>query len=837
EIKIEAQVANGSVEKVISGAPQRIEGMIQVQGRYGPGDFRNFLKWQGNAESKLNIPDFLSLKASGSYKGEMLDVDYDLDAKDLQRVSSFLTSWQGRGLLASRGTVKGKWPDLVWEGSISSPTFEYGPVKGDQSSLSGKGKIWGKEAARKLSFKTQNLAVGGNQMGSFHLELEQQNELFRFQSSGEQPRNRLTTKLSGRVEQMWTPPQRLTISQGELTWKDQTGSLDARLELHKERVLVQSLIIQQQKQKVRLTGELALDAKSDLRLNLENINTGQWLNLAGFGELLAGNATGEVHVTGRAEQPEVSLKVSLTNGAFNPGGLPQAKETKGQELKSGSASSKGRNRTPSSPAKEPIERLQLKGAYAGNILEIDGELQAQPDLPPARLAARLPVHFSLKPFRMEVNKTEALSSSFKVGGVRVERLLPYLPFLDKAAGLIAVDVHASGTWSQPTIRGTGFFHDGHFQVGKWPHLVSDIQVEWQADSKDIFITKGDVKLLGADVKVTGRVDYPHFEVMEFEAEGKGLDIPDVFGVTGKASGRARLVQDSKGAHITGDLQVSKAVMNLGDFETDLAKNIDIVDGDNKGDILVIRGDENRQDNYYNRMKMNLAIELPQSGTWVRGKGLNAEIVGSLKIEKDPFGSLRFLGGFQTLRGTYTFQGTELKITDGELVFLGSASLDPHLKIVCQKEVRDVMIQVQATGPVSQPKLALSSLPAMNQVDALSYLLFGHPATELSSKESSLLQDRAASWVGSQTSNVLKGVFGKSRFAPDTLQYRTSTDRQRERSSSTPTSNEQVGIIEIGKYITPDLYVTYGQGIKGEKENQVKLEYRFKRHISVETQIG
>jgi autotransporter translocation and assembly factor TamB len=45
------------------------------------------------------------------------------------------------------------------------------------------------------------------------------------------------------------------------------------------------------------------------------------------------------------------------------------------------------------------------------------------------------------------------------------------------------------------------------------------------------------------------------------------------------------------------------------------------------------------------------------------------------------------------------------------------------------------------------------------------------------------------------------------------------------------------VIEIGKHITPDLSVTYGQGVMGETEKQVQVEYRINRHLSIQTQVG
>jgi autotransporter translocation and assembly factor TamB len=130
---------------------------------------------------------------------------------------------------------------------------------------------------------------------------------------------------------------------------------------------------------------------------------------------------------------------------------------------------------------------------------------------------------------------------------------------------------------------------------------------------------------------------------------------------------------------------------------------------------------------------------------------------------------------------------------------------------------------------------------MNQVDILSYFMFDHPAGDLSSNEKSQFQDRAAAWLGSETSGMLKSVFGNSRLAPDAVGYRsTSSSKSNPGFTNNPaatTNNKDTGIVEVGKYITPDLFVKYGRGVTGEQGNEVQVEYKVNQYISIQTQVG
>ncbi|MEM5789040.1 MAG: translocation/assembly module TamB domain-containing protein, partial [Syntrophobacteraceae bacterium] len=99
---------------------------------------------------------------------------------------------------------------------------------------------------------------------------------------------------------------------------------------------------------------------------------------------------------------------------------------------------------------------------------------------------------------------------------------------------------------------------------------------------------------------------------------------------------------------------------------------------------------------------------------------------------------------------------------------------------------------------------------------------------------------AAAWLGSETSNVMRSMFGNNPFAPDSLGYRSTVGKGERGFTNRPdpvNGAKESGIIEIGKHITPDLYVTYGRSIKGEQANEMQVEYRLNRNLSVQTQVG
>ena len=425
--------------------------------------------------------------------------------------------------------------------------------------------------------------------------------------------------------------------------------------------------------------------------------------------------------------------------------------------------------------------------------------------------------------------------------MKAESIAPSLKFLTEAGGLLDGDIHCSGSLKQPVVNGGGTWKNGSFQSKPWRHEAENIQAEWQVDSKNLYVTKAEVSHLGGIVSVTGQIDYPHFKVLDFKAEGKDLQVQNIYGIEGKVSGRAEIKDDKEAAELTGTLLFSNAQMNLGKLETNIAQNIQIIEQNADGDLLELRGSKS-PGRFNNRLTMDVDLELPQSGTWITGKGLKAEINGSLKLKKNPAGPVVLAGELQALRGVYNFQGKELKIAEGSLVFPGAPQAEPQLRMVCRKDIRDVTVQALVSGPLGHPKVVLSSIPVMNQVDILSYFLFDRPAGDLSSSQSSQLQMGAASWLGSEGSNMIKSFVGNNILAPDAVGYRSYTGKYDHRFSydeSQALSGKETGLVEFGKDITPDLHVLYGREVKGTDSNgnEVQVEYRVNKAVSLRTQVG
>ncbi|MGA2224236.1 MAG: translocation/assembly module TamB domain-containing protein [Syntrophobacteraceae bacterium] len=804
-VTAEVSLEKGNLEKINSRLNQKVGGLISVEANYNPGNFTNPRLWQAKIDARLNIPEIVSLKGSGTFNNGELKADYDLDLTDAQKIALLVPQWQGKGRVSSRGTLNGKWPDLFWDGEINSPRFQYSNYQADQLAVKGKGKLTGKEDRREISLKAQNVVIDGRKLASINVDLDQQKNSCSFRFNGDGMLDQLSARLSGKLDRIWEFPLVSVSTQGQLQWKELGGTVDAKFDIEHDGIKIHSASLQHGRQKISASGGAISESRAELSLSVESINATQLCEMLGIKDRPGGTISGQIQVSGRPDEPEGKINIQGTGLTYG---------------------------------KQQIEALTLQGNYSKNTLIVQGTAKAAEIQNPMAISAKIPVRLSFKPLQCDLKLSEEFSSDVKISGLKAEALLPYLSFLTKAGGQLEGDIHCAGSLKQPVVSGAGTWKDGLFQQRQWLHPAEHIETEWQADSKNLYVRKAEVSHLGGTVTVTGQIDYPKFSTLQFKADGKDLQVSDIYGIEGKVSGHAEIKDNPEAAELTGKLLFSKAQMNLGKLETDIAQNIEIIEPNTSGDLIELKTSKTPS-KFSNRLTMDVELELPQNGTWVNGKSLKAEINGGLWLKKTPDGPVTLVGELHALRGTYNFQGKELKIVEGSLVFMNKEP-DPELRIICRKEVRDVTVQALIAGPLSHPKLVLSSVPAMNQVDILSYFMFDRPAGDLTTSQSSQLQGGAASWLGSESSNMIKSVMGNHLLAPDAVGYRSYTSKYDHRfdyDESQAATGKETDIVEIGKDITPDLHVTYGKEIKGEEGNEVQVEYRANRGLSLRTQVG
>jgi len=208
---------------------------------------------------------------------------------------------------------------------------------------------------------------------------------------------------------------------------------------------------------------------------------------------------------------------------------------------------------------------------------------------------------------------------------------------------------------------------------------------------------------------------------------------------------------------------------------------------------------------------------------VKAKGLDAQLGGEVMVTTDSRGAFVGQGEIHVIRGHYAAYGLKLPITRGRALFGGGAVQEPVLDVLAEKTIDEVKAGVQVTGTPRKPLVTLVSTPAMPDTEILSYIVLGRPLGAAGAQGSGLML--GASALLSQGESVALQEKIKGQIGIDTLEVQSSGS-----------DGVQGSMVAVGKYLTPELYLSFGQSLF-TPANVAKLRYQLGKHWEVESQLG
>jgi autotransporter translocation and assembly factor TamB len=214
---------------------------------------------------------------------------------------------------------------------------------------------------------------------------------------------------------------------------------------------------------------------------------------------------------------------------------------------------------------------------------------------------------------------------------------------------------------------------------------------------------------------------------------------------------------------------------------------------------------------FQRLSLDVTVRVPR-GTWVNLDEGSIDLMGDIRVRKQPGGQPIVSGALQSVRGWYTFQGRKFELERGEVVITGGGqAIEPRLDIVARYKAADFLVYLVIGGTTKEPTLNLRSEPPLEQADILSVLLFGKPAGELNQGQQNVLQAQAIQATASFVAGGLRQSVAR-KLGVDSLDVAVGT-------AGTP------GKVAVGKYVRENVYVSASQQLGGEKQQEYSVEYQ------------
>ena len=182
---------------------------------------------------------------------------------------------------------------------------------------------------------------------------------------------------------------------------------------------------------------------------------------------------------------------------------------------------------------------------------------------------------------------------------------------------------------------------------------------------------------------------------------------------------------------------------------------------------------------------------------VEGGGLHATVGGDLHVVQERGRPLQIYGNLNLASGELTAYRQRLEIRRGNISFAGNPN-NPELDVRAERAIRgdNVTVGVELRGTLEEPVMTIYSDPAMEQGEAMSYLIRGRGLDAGASMDGTAL----ALSVGADAVNQ-SGVLSGFERLPGISQVQFGSEGTADETAAT-----------VGGYIGDRLYLSYGIGI-------------------------
>lgn len=383
------------------------------------------------------------------------------------------------------------------------------------------------------------------------------------------------------------------------------------------------------------------------------------------------------------------------------------------------------------------------------------------------------------------------------------------PAIDNLQGVFNADIDVNGTLKKPEINSMLSLRDAEIGLTELGISLSALNADVSGDPQSgiNFLLQG--KSAEGPFEVDGELLLPDTG-WQLAATVKGdkvllMNLPEAYVI---ASPDLQLAMDAETAKLRGKLSIPEARLEPTQFNMAVSPSKDVVViNEPQPEASVLQTD------------IDIVVSLGDK-VQIIAAGFTGDLSGDLAVKGDA-GELLLADGEITLdNGSYVAYGRTLTVNNGKIRFSGGAIDNPDLDVKAVRKLTSVTAGIHLTGPVDNPQATLFSTPSMSQDDILSYILIGRPLKEASSGDGAMLAAAATS-LGIQNGNALSNQIA-STFGLDSVSF----------TGESP----DTAAVQIGKYLSPRLYIGYGIGVL-EPISTVQMRYELSKIWTLQAESG
>ena len=427
-----------------------------------------------------------------------------------------------------------------------------------------------------------------------------------------------------------------------------------------------------------------------------------------------------------------------------------------------------------------------------------------------------------------------LNGRFREKGV-LTALFPGL--LQETKGLLDMDLRAGGTWQAPTVTGSlGLSEAGAYLPAAGIRLT-DVRMAASLKGTGVQITSFQVTSGTGTLAGTADLSFSGKKLSGYRGSLRGESFQAVHLPELQLMVAPDLTFDGnlKKLSVRGLIRIPKMLVNNQNSSTVIKPSRDVV----------VKGRGSAASKPASAaLDLQLRLLLGDNVV-VRSEGLDARLEGGINIRQTDQSKITGSGEISVAKGSYRIYGVNLNIKRGRAFFSGGPVERPTLDILALREIDDIKAGITVTGTPDMPLIKLYSEPSLPDTDILAYVVLGHSLGESGDQTALLMQ--AASLLASSTQTVGLQERLKQLIKLDTLSFGSSKERssgykpiESSLHSTSKKDTENSGIpqtmLQIGKYLTPKLYVSYGRSLFSVSQ-QLRARYTITKKLEVESKAS
>lgn len=453
--------------------------------------------------------------------------------------------------------------------------------------------------------------------------------------------------------------------------------------------------------------------------------------------------------------------------------------------------------------------------------------------------AQAKVDLTQKDFKKSFQNT-TFNANIKSDGIDLSPLIAFNEELKTIEGKLIIDLTASGSGKAPNVNGKIEVKDVNLKMYSLANKVRIPEAVFEMSGKQGKLHPLKVMTEEGEGTFEGSMD---FSTLKYTGKGvlNGLMVRATPAeVKAKMDGQIDVKGEMLNALITGDITARDIQVIVPDKPVKVVENIKFVDQRDAEREEFIYSDEGEIDYFIEYVEMKLNVDIPKD-SWVKGSGANIEVEGRLEINKKLKQPYIVTGNIDVVRGQYQFMGKLFVIQGGTVSFRGKKIINPFIDVRALYEISSIEVYINISGTAEKPKIQLSSDPPLDENEIVSYLVFGTSSESLGADDRVAFQEKAGEFLGAMAVDEIRDMFG-DQFAVDVITIKGGQ-----------TGFGETGI-EVGKYVTEDLYVGYERysyerffyeryffspGVQSSivTANRAIIEYRIFDFLTVESAIG